>query len=431
MLAGGSSGSTPDGVNALTPTRRRDVRLDFFRGLGMFIILIAHIPGNFLTLWIPARFGFSDATEIFVFCSGMASAIAFGRVFDEKGLAMGTARILYRAWQVYWAHIALFLAVATAMAMADQSGYFGDRSYIGSLNLFPFFRDTIPNLIGLMTLTYVPNYFDILPMYVAILLMIPVVMALARIHPAAAMATLLLVWALAGMHVLRLPAEPWSDRAWFFNPFAWQIIFFTGFAFMRGWLPAPPRSALLIAIALAYVLLTLPIAHFRFYRAIPWIMEFRGEIRPWIEKTEIGLFRYIHFLAVAYLAWIVVGPGGNRLLVPDARQKVVNVFCKVGQQALAVFVVSMFSARILDIVLDEIGRSLIKTTIINLIGMAIIIATAYGMSWLKSNPWKISAPKPPPERPDKHDDRGKNRERPVEAGVRADGKTSGTAPVGT
>ncbi|MEL7099375.1 MAG: OpgC domain-containing protein, partial [Pseudomonadota bacterium] len=50
------------------PARVRDLRLDFFRGIAMFIILIAHTPGNFLTSWIPARWGFSDATEIFVFC---------------------------------------------------------------------------------------------------------------------------------------------------------------------------------------------------------------------------------------------------------------------------------------------------------------------------------------------------------------------------
>ena len=58
--------------------RVRDPRLDFYRGIAMFIILCAHTPGNFFTSWIPARWGFSDATEIFVFCSGMASAIAFG-----------------------------------------------------------------------------------------------------------------------------------------------------------------------------------------------------------------------------------------------------------------------------------------------------------------------------------------------------------------
>ncbi len=47
--------------------RMRDPRLDFFRGLGMFIILIAHIPGNTWLNWIPARFGFSDAADMFVF----------------------------------------------------------------------------------------------------------------------------------------------------------------------------------------------------------------------------------------------------------------------------------------------------------------------------------------------------------------------------
>ena len=68
--------------------RARDPRLDFFRGLGMFIILIAHIPWNSWTDWIPARFGFSDAADLFVFCSGMASALAFGRVFAEQGWLM-------------------------------------------------------------------------------------------------------------------------------------------------------------------------------------------------------------------------------------------------------------------------------------------------------------------------------------------------------
>ena len=91
-------------------TSMRDPRLDFYRGIAMFIILFAHTPGNFFTSWIPARWGFSDATEMFVFCSGMASAIAFGRTFDRAGLLMGAARVGYRVWQVYWAHIGLFFA---------------------------------------------------------------------------------------------------------------------------------------------------------------------------------------------------------------------------------------------------------------------------------------------------------------------------------
>ncbi|MCC2100169.1 MAG: OpgC domain-containing protein, partial [Hyphomicrobiales bacterium] len=97
----------------------RDPRLDFFRGIGMFIILVAHIPWNPWTNWIPARFGFSDAADLFVFCSGMASALAFATIFDRNGLLLGGLRILHRVWQVYWAHIGGFFVVLGLIASAD------------------------------------------------------------------------------------------------------------------------------------------------------------------------------------------------------------------------------------------------------------------------------------------------------------------------
>ena len=56
----------------------------------MAIILVAHVPGNPVTEFIPARFGPSDAAEMFVFCSGFASAIAFGGTFRRAGFALGT-----------------------------------------------------------------------------------------------------------------------------------------------------------------------------------------------------------------------------------------------------------------------------------------------------------------------------------------------------
>ncbi|MEQ9248514.1 MAG: OpgC domain-containing protein, partial [Nitratireductor sp.] len=169
-------------VSATPVATLRDPRLDFFRGIAMFIILLAHTPGNLWTKWLPARWGFSDATEMFVFCSGMASAIAFGKLFQSKGLAMGTARIAFRVWQVYWAHIGLFFVVLACMLALPYLG-FTLRDYISQLNLPPFLNNIEGNMIGLMTLTYVPNYFDILPMYLVILAMIPFMMALSRLHP--------------------------------------------------------------------------------------------------------------------------------------------------------------------------------------------------------------------------------------------------------
>jgi hypothetical protein len=375
----------------------RDPRLDFFRGLAMFIILIAHIPGNWITLWIPARFGFSDATEIFVFCSGMASAIAFGKVFRDRGWTMGTARVAFRCWQVYWAHICLFLAIAATMAALNGSGHF-PRDYVGQLNLHPFFEDTPRNLVGLMTLTYVPNYFDILPMYLVILVMLPAVGALARLHRTAAFVAVIAVWAAAQTGALALPAEPWSDRAWYFNPFGWQLVFFTGFAFMSGWLPAPPVDRRLVIAAAAIVLVIVPLAHGPTYRDVELLGQVREGLAPMIGKTDFGILRYVHFLALAYLAWVAVGPRGDRLAPPEgdgtgarAWRAGLSAILKVGQQSLAVFIASMYLARLLGVLLDVVGRTQLNALLVNLLGMGILVAVAYTAGWFKSGPWRAGS----------------------------------------
>ena len=48
----------------------RDLRLDFFRGLGLWMIFLDHIPDDVVS-WLTLRnYGFSDAAEFFVFISG-------------------------------------------------------------------------------------------------------------------------------------------------------------------------------------------------------------------------------------------------------------------------------------------------------------------------------------------------------------------------
>jgi hypothetical protein len=392
--------------------RTRDLRLDFFRGLAMFIILIAHTPGNMLTLWIPARWGFSDATEIFGFCSGMASAIAFGGAFVRMGWLLGTARVLFRVWQVYWAHVGLFfatLALSVYLTDLDVTG----RNYWGQLNLWPMFveSDQWANpdiLLNFMTLRYVPNYFDILPMYMIVLVMMPLVMALARINLWLVAGCVAGIWLLAqkawltqlglGAWHLEFPAEPWTERSWFFNPFGWQLIFFSGFAFMRGWLPRPPVTPSLILLAALVVLVNVPLSNIG-VRALDlgWAAEWRRANAALIDKSDFAVLRYVHFLALAYLVWVAAGDKGANLLARGAGAlsrlwaKTLAVILKVGQQSLAVFVVSMFTARIMGFAMDVIGRDLASTLLVNLAGGSVLVATAYGAGWFKSQPWRTKA----------------------------------------
>ena len=399
-------------ASAANPVRVRDIRLDFFRGIAMFIILFAHTPGNKFTLWIPARWGFSDATEIFVFCSGMASAIAFGGAFSRAGWLLGTARVLFRVWQVYWAHVGLFFATLALCVFLTDLEITG-LNYWGQLNLWMIFVesdkwDNSNMLLSFMTLRWVPNYFDILPMYMIVLLMMPIVMWLARIDLKLVAAFVIGVWIMGQTALLdqfglghlhfEFPAEPWTDRTWFFNPFGWQLIFFTGFAFMKGWLPKPPVTTVLMGVAIALVLANVPLSSIGVRElGFDWARDWRSEYRPLIDKSDFGILRYVHFLSLAYIVWVLAGDKGDNLLpsgdgaLARGWQRVLSIILKVGQQSLAVFVVSMFTARFLGFLMDVFGRDWGTTIVINLFGCSVLVAVAYGAGWFKSQPWRVKS----------------------------------------
>src|SRR5215217_5297386 len=333
-------------VPSLEAKRPRDPRLDVFRGVGMLIILVAHIPGNAWADWIPARFGFSDATEIFVFCSGVASALAFGRVFDSAGWALGTARILHRVWQVYWAHIGVFVTIVALLAAADLA--LGGSYLRHDLNLAHFLDDPARMLLGYATLTYVPNYFDILPMYLLILALIPGVMAAVRLGRSAVAVVVATLYLLAYVRLLDLPAEPWSDRFWFFNPFSCQY----------GW------------------------SCFAAWGAVPWLGEVHQALGPLIDKTHLAPLRVVHFLAIAYLAYTLAGEGGRRLA-----GSFIPAIQLVGRQTLAVFLAGLVLAQALGVVLDVIGRGIATAALVNIGGCAVLLAVAAVSEWFKSSPW--------------------------------------------
>ena len=143
------------------------------------------------------------------------------------------------------------------------------------------------------------------------------------------------------------------------------------------------------------MLLSVPLAYFRFANAIPAIAQWRSDWDILLQKTDFGILRYIHFLAVAYLVWIAAGVAGHRLLPPEGHGLLTRVWrrslamiMKVGQQSLAVFIASMFLARLLGVVLDQVGRSNWSMLYVNLIGFALIIAVAHLAGWFKSHPWR-------------------------------------------
>jgi hypothetical protein len=368
----------------------RDLRLDFFRGLAMLVIFIAHVPGNSWNGFIPARFGFSNATEMFVFGSGFASALAFGGVFVRRGWWLGLARILHRCWQVYWAHIGLFLVIAALYVLAD--GAWPDVGYLRNQGLNPLVEDPARALVSMVTLRWQADYLDILPMYLVILGLIPLMMLARKLHPLAPFGLSASLYAGAWFADLTFSANPWTGRTWYFDPFAWQLIFFIGFAFGAKWLPAARlRQPLWLWLAAVYLTVAMVISFWGFHRLFPELEAFQLWLLPTeTQQTNLHPLRILHFLALAYVVLSLIEPFKARIGAGLSKPIVT-----VGQQSLATFMTSLFLARLAGLALDHAGRGEWMTALINSTGLLAVITVAYIVAWFKSAPWSgPGAPRP-------------------------------------
>src|SRR2546426_11886576 len=102
--------------SALLAPVERELRLDLFRGLGLWMIFLDHIPHD-IVAWLTLRnYGFSDAAEFFVFISGYLAGFIYGPIIRGGHFLAATKRLLWRAWTVYVAHIMLFLLFTAQIA---------------------------------------------------------------------------------------------------------------------------------------------------------------------------------------------------------------------------------------------------------------------------------------------------------------------------
>ena len=101
----------------------RDLRLDLFRGLALWLIFLDQVPQNAVGWITPRNYGFSDAAEIFVFISGYADAYVYAKVMDRHGFPIAIAHIFRRAFQIYVAQIFLFMLYIAEIAYLSGSTY--------------------------------------------------------------------------------------------------------------------------------------------------------------------------------------------------------------------------------------------------------------------------------------------------------------------
>src|SRR5689334_19149775 len=258
-------------------TTGRDLRLDLFRGLALWLIFLDHIPSNVVS-WITLRnYGFSDATEIFIFISGYTAAFVYGRAMKDRGFVIAGARILKRAWQIYVAHIFLFAIYLAEISYVATS--FENPLYAEEMNILDFLKQPDQTIIQALLLKFKPVNMDVLPLYIVLLMMFPPILWLMKRLPTLALFGSVALYAATWKFDWNMPAYP--NGEWVFNPFAWQLLFVFGAWCAQGGaarLAPLVRSNVTLVIAIAYLV-------FAFGIALTWHVPRLGNaVPPWLAE---------------------------------------------------------------------------------------------------------------------------------------------------
>jgi hypothetical protein len=204
--------------------------VDFWRGLALVSIFINHIPGIYYARYTHANYSLSDSADLFVFLAGWALRYVVGRPGRQQPPWYLVLRLGGRALTLYAAQIMITM-IAIAM-LAAVATWRGNPLLLEWHNAAAVFYDPVPAHIGLALITHQLGYFDILPLYVVLMIMAPGFALIDRYAPNLVLPVSLLIYGVTlGFHI---PIPTWPvDGEWFFNPLAWQLVFVLGFVLAR------------------------------------------------------------------------------------------------------------------------------------------------------------------------------------------------------
>jgi hypothetical protein len=372
-------------TTAHMPNAYRDQRIDVFRGLALVMIFINHVQGNMIGMFTLRGWGFSDSAEVFVLLAGTASALAYGRYFEHGQLAAGLFAIFSRIWSLYIMHLMLFLVIAGLCVFAAEQ--LNDATFLELLGFDVFLQAPASFIRHVLTLTFQPAYLDILPLYIVLLTMVPLMFALARRHAMLLLVASLIVWALSQFWPLNLPNTR-TAREWFFNPFAWQLLFVIGFTMGRAMGAKTPvisrlsmrfRTIVTVFAVLYCVVAFLVVAPWREWPGLENVFLINPTWMAAFSKTDLHLVRLLDVLAKLWLVLICVDAGQSWLRSMPAR-----IMAAMGRHSLEVFAFSTILAMLGSIFAAHFQYSAGAMSAVNMIGIGLMITLAYAMDWRRS-----------------------------------------------
>jgi hypothetical protein len=357
----------------------RDLRLDLFRGLALWLIYLDHIPSNMVSWATIRNYGFSDATEIFVFISGYTAAFVYGREMQSRGFVVASARVLKRTWQIYVAHIFLFVIYMAEIAYVAAS--FDNPLYSEEMGILNFLKQPDVTMIQAMLLKFKPANMDVLPLYIILLGAFPPMLWLLLRNATVALAVSVTLYGVVWWFDLNFPAYP--NGTWVFNPMAWQLLFIFGaWCALGGAERIGPlaRSRPVFWLAAAYLAFAFLITMtWYFPRLAAYVPRWFSEWMYPIDKTNLDVLRFAHFVALAILTLRYVPRDWAVLTSPVMRPA---ILC--GQHSLEVFCFGVFLSFVGHFAMVEISDGIAMQVLISVLGIVAMVATAALITWYKN-----------------------------------------------
>ena len=372
----------------------RDLRLDLFRGLALWLIFLDHIPSNAVS-WITIRnYGFSDATEIFVFISGYTAAFVYGRAMQISGFIVAAARVLKRAWQIYVAHVFLFAIYLAEIAYVAHS--FENPLYTEEMGVLDFMKNPDVTILQALLLKFKPVNMDVLPLYIVLLLWFAPMLWLLLRSPSLALVASAALYSCMWIFDWNFPAYP--SGTWVFNPFAWQFLFVFGAWCALGGAQRLARwinSPVVVGLAAAYLLFAFSIAMtWYFPRLGAYVPRVVGEAIYPIDKTNLDVLRILHFLSLAVITiWFVPRDW------PALKSRVFWPAIVCGQHSLEIFCLGVFLAFAGHFMFTEVSNRLFMHVLVSAAGIAIMVGVAALISWYRRVERQGPGPRPPSSMP--------------------------------
>jgi hypothetical protein len=297
---------------------------------------------------------------------------------SERGFLVGTAGILRRTWQIYVAHLFLFVFYVAEVGYAASK--FDNPNFENYTNVSIFFHHPETALVQALLLRFKPVDLDVLPVYILLLGAFSPILWLLRRAPQLVLTGSASLYACVWLFGWNLPAYP--NGLWYFNPFAWQFLFVLGAwcaAGGAGRLGGVADSRMVAVGAAIYLMVAFFIAmswHSRFFAAVEpsWLAQWI--INHPIDKTDLHPLRLVHFLALALIVLRLVPREWAAWQTPVFRQA---ILC--GQHSLEIFCTGVFLSFAAHVILFEWSPSVVAQIAVSASGIMLMIVLASLMTW--------------------------------------------------